>query len=47
MQWFEAFPEFLSNPIYIGGDSYSGLVVPLVANQIANGIATDYACFVI
>nr|ABR16352.1 unknown [Picea sitchensis] len=37
IKWFEAFPEFLSNPIYVGGDSYSGMVVPLVVHEIANG----------
>jgi len=37
IKWFEAFPEFLSNPVYVGGDSYSGLIVPLVVHGIANG----------
>eukprot|EP00253_Pinus_taeda_P035098 PITA_35098 len=36
IQWFEAFPEFLSNPFYVGGDSYSGIIIPLVVNEIAN-----------
>eukprot|EP00253_Pinus_taeda_P008356 PITA_08356 len=35
IKWFEAFPEFLSNPFYVGGDSYSGLIAPLVVNGIA------------
>lgn len=38
IKWFEAFPEFLSNPLYIGGESYAGIFVPLVAYEIANGI---------
>eukprot|EP00253_Pinus_taeda_P011427 PITA_11427 len=37
IKWFEAFPEFLSNPFYVGGDSYSGLIAPLVVNEIAKG----------
>ncbi|KAH9312830.1 hypothetical protein KI387_027865 [Taxus chinensis] len=39
IKWFEAYPEFQSNPIYIGGDSYSGIVVPILAQKIADGIA--------
>jgi len=39
MQWFEAGHEFLSDPIRVGGDSYSGIVAPLVTQEIANGIA--------
>ena len=37
MQWLIDHPEFLSNPLYIGGDSYSGIVVPVVAQEIAKG----------
>ncbi|GLJ08398.1 hypothetical protein SUGI_0088020 [Cryptomeria japonica] len=38
MKWFEAYPEFLSNPLYIGGESYSGYIVPMLAHKIADGI---------
>ncbi|XP_057840578.2 serine carboxypeptidase 1-like isoform X2 [Cryptomeria japonica] len=38
IKWFEAYPEFLSNPLYIGGDSYSGLIVPMLTQKIADGI---------
>ncbi|KAG1341812.1 putative Serine carboxypeptidase-like 18 [Cocos nucifera] len=38
MQWLIDHPKFLSNPLYIGGDSYSGIVVPVVAQEIANGV---------
>ncbi|CAI9115875.1 OLC1v1016886C1 [Oldenlandia corymbosa var. corymbosa] len=31
-------PEFISNPVYVGGDSFSGLIVPIVAELIAEGI---------
>ncbi|GLJ08403.1 hypothetical protein SUGI_0088070, partial [Cryptomeria japonica] len=37
-KWFEAYPEFLSNPLYIGGDSYSGVIVPMLTQKIADGI---------
>jgi serine carboxypeptidase-like clade 1 len=29
-------PEFASNPLYIGGDSYSGITVPVTALEMAN-----------
>ncbi|KAG8095555.1 hypothetical protein GUJ93_ZPchr0012g21131 [Zizania palustris] len=35
--WFHGHPEFLSNPLYIAGDSYSGMIVPAVASGIATG----------
>ncbi|KAF8781251.1 hypothetical protein HU200_000610 [Digitaria exilis] len=37
-KWFEVHPEFLSNPLYIGGDSYSGMIVPTVTSEITKGI---------
>nr|XP_029123644.1 serine carboxypeptidase-like 18 isoform X2 [Elaeis guineensis] len=36
-KWLIDHLEFLSNPLYIGGDSYSGIVVPVVAQEIAKG----------
>ncbi|XP_021310918.1 serine carboxypeptidase-like 18 isoform X1 [Sorghum bicolor] len=36
-KWFDKFPQFLSNPLYIGGDSYSGMIVPTVTSEIARG----------
>lgn len=37
MQWLLSHPEFISNPIYIAGDSFSGMIVPVVAEEIAKG----------
>jgi hypothetical protein len=37
LQWYEEHPEFLLNPLYIAGDSYSGLIVPPLTFQIARG----------
>ncbi|CAN6195624.1 unnamed protein product [Urochloa humidicola] len=36
-KWFDVHPEFLSNPLYIGGDSYSGMIVPTVTSEIGKG----------
>ncbi|VAH63885.1 serine carboxypeptidase-like 2 [Triticum dicoccoides] len=35
-KWIADHPEFASNPLYIGGDSYSGYLVPVTALEIAN-----------
>ena len=37
MQWFDEHPELLSNPLYIGDDSYAGMIVPTVTSEIAKG----------
>ncbi|XP_076960474.1 serine carboxypeptidase-like 13 [Bidens hawaiensis] len=36
-KWFESHPEFVSNPFYIGGDSYSGVPVPIITSLISDG----------
>uniref|UniRef100_A0A453J591 Serine carboxypeptidase-like 19 n=7 Tax=Aegilops tauschii subsp. strangulata TaxID=200361 RepID=A0A453J591_AEGTS len=33
--WFDEHPQFLSNPLYISGDSYSGIIIPSLAMKIA------------
>jgi hypothetical protein len=30
-------PKFQSNEVYIGGDSYSGIPVPVIVQEIAQG----------
>lgn len=37
-KWFEQFPEFVSNPFYISGESFAGIYVPTLASQVAKGI---------
>uniref|UniRef100_A0A2P2M3K6 Serine carboxypeptidase n=3 Tax=Rhizophora mucronata TaxID=61149 RepID=A0A2P2M3K6_RHIMU len=36
-KWLREHPEFLSHPVYVGGDSYSGITVPAIALEISNG----------
>lgn len=36
-KWLVDHPSFMSNPVYIGGDSYSGIPVPVLAEEISNG----------
>ncbi|XP_059635200.1 serine carboxypeptidase-like 2 isoform X2 [Cornus florida] len=36
-KWLIDHPEFISNPVYVGGDSYSGLTVPVIVQMMSNG----------
>ena len=38
MQWFQMYPEFLSNPFYIAGESYAGVYVPTLSHEVVKGI---------
>ncbi|XP_078172790.1 serine carboxypeptidase-like 2, partial [Carex rostrata] len=34
-KWLEEYPQFKSNPLYISGSSYSGMIIPVLALEIA------------
>ncbi|XP_010556480.1 PREDICTED: serine carboxypeptidase-like 1 [Tarenaya hassleriana] len=36
-KWMLLHPEFISNPLYIAGDSYSGMIVPPTTLRISDG----------
>ncbi|KAM3373852.1 serine carboxypeptidase-like 20 [Capsicum galapagoense] len=38
LKWFEIYPEFLTNPFYIAGESYAGIYVPTLSYEVAKGI---------
>ncbi|XP_011623125.1 serine carboxypeptidase 1 isoform X2 [Amborella trichopoda] len=38
LKWYRAYPEFLSNPLYVAGSSYAGVYVPVLSLEIAKGI---------
>ncbi|OAP13452.1 hypothetical protein AXX17_AT1G67510 [Arabidopsis thaliana] len=40
-KWLGKHQEFSSNPFYVGGDSYSGMVVPATVQEISKG---NYEC---
>ena len=37
MQWLNDHPDFKLNPLFIGADSYSGLIAPIIAQEIMDG----------
>lgn len=38
LKWFQLYPEFLPNPFFIAGESYAGVYVPTLADEVMKGI---------
>ncbi|KAK6945964.1 Peptidase S10, serine carboxypeptidase [Dillenia turbinata] len=36
-KWLISHPHFMNNPLYIAGDSYSGIIIPQIVQKILNG----------
>ncbi|GMN34291.1 hypothetical protein TIFTF001_004608 [Ficus carica] len=41
-KWLIAKPKFLSNRLYLGGDSFSGMIIPIIAEEIAKSIEAGH-----
>ncbi|XVF61384.1 hypothetical protein PTKIN_Ptkin08bG0124800 [Pterospermum kingtungense] len=37
-KWLQSHPRFITSSVYIGGDSYSGMIVPIISKLISEGI---------
>ncbi|KAI9124100.1 hypothetical protein K1719_005400 [Acacia pycnantha] len=37
-KWLLSHPRFLKHPLYISGDSYSGIIIPILVKKISDGI---------
>lgn len=38
LQWLSEHPKFISNRVYLGSDSYAGLIIPMLATDIISGM---------
>ncbi|XP_056844881.1 serine carboxypeptidase-like 15 isoform X2 [Raphanus sativus] len=41
-KWLAKHPEYFSNPLYVAGNSYAGIVIPAIVHEISNG--NDLSC---
>ncbi|KAE9447068.1 hypothetical protein C3L33_21031, partial [Rhododendron williamsianum] len=42
LKWLMDHPKYLSNKLYVGGDSYSGIIVPIIVQKIYDGNSEGY-----
>ncbi|KAK1426913.1 hypothetical protein QVD17_15593 [Tagetes erecta] len=38
LEWFKLYPEYLSNPFFIAGESYAGVYIPTLCSQVVKGL---------
>ncbi|KAI3682567.1 hypothetical protein L1987_82630 [Smallanthus sonchifolius] len=38
LEWFKIYPEYLSNPFFIAGESYAGVYVPMLSYEVVKGL---------
>ncbi|KAI3829879.1 hypothetical protein L1987_04010 [Smallanthus sonchifolius] len=38
LEWFKLYPEYLSNPFFIAGESYAGVYVPTLSYEVVKGL---------
>lgn len=43
LQWIIHHPNYQKNPLYIAGESFGGLIIPLIVDHVYNG---NLACFI-
>ncbi|KAL8139060.1 hypothetical protein V2J09_005061 [Rumex salicifolius] len=46
LKWFEMYNEFQPNPFYISGESYAGIYVPTISNEVVKGIDAGLKPFI-
>ncbi|GBG89208.1 hypothetical protein CBR_g48916 [Chara braunii] len=40
LEWMKAHPTFTKNPLYLAGESYAGVYIPMLAQKIVKGLDT-------
>ncbi|KAK8333931.1 hypothetical protein V6Z11_A10G239300 [Gossypium hirsutum] len=40
-KWLQSHPKFITNSLYIAGDSYAGKIVPIIVHAISDGIEDE------